>query len=282
MIKVLATDLDGTLFYPNPIKTILPKKNVIFLRKWIDSGHKLVVVTSRSRQFIDYLKKEIDRPFDYLVCSGSEIYANGELIREVSAPNDQVKEILDKINKDYHPMAYLMTTKDYPCIIHQNVAIGKIFLNLYRLWQFFQFKRAEPYIISNKIFNTELDTAKIFKIMIFFGLGNNKKKLTKEMNKVFRVKYSQLEFSWSSKVIEITPYGCSKGKALEYYCSANNINFDEVAVIGDSGNDISMFNTFHENSYCMKHAYTGVRKYAKHTVSKVYKLEKFILKGENK
>ena len=37
MPKVIATDLDGTLFYPGKIKTIVPKKNAEFLRKW---GHE--------------------------------------------------------------------------------------------------------------------------------------------------------------------------------------------------------------------------------------------------
>jgi hypothetical protein len=42
-----------------------------------------------------------------------------------------------------------------------------------------------------------------------------------------------------------------------------------------------MFNKFHENSYCMSHAPESVKKYAKHTVKKIYKLKEMILEGEN-
>ena len=48
MSKVLAVDLDGTLFYPRKLKRCISLKNVHFLRRWIDEGNRLLVVTSRS------------------------------------------------------------------------------------------------------------------------------------------------------------------------------------------------------------------------------------------
>ena len=39
MNKVLATDLDGTLFYPKGRKRCIPKKNVKFLQDFIDDGN---------------------------------------------------------------------------------------------------------------------------------------------------------------------------------------------------------------------------------------------------
>ena len=65
MAKLLAIDLDGTLFYPKRIRKCICKKNVEFLRKWIDEGNKLVLVTSRSTQFTAKLKDEIQRPVDF-------------------------------------------------------------------------------------------------------------------------------------------------------------------------------------------------------------------------
>lgn len=280
MAKLLATDLDGTLFYPNKRQTCIPKKNIAFLQKWIDSGNRLVLITSRSEQFIERLKAEINRPFDVLVCSSAQIFSDGHLIRDISMPNSTLADILKVINDEFKPLSFMMTTRDYPCIINANRDVGKFFLFFYRIWQYFQFKRAEPYILSNQTFSEQLQNGHIYKVMVFFGLGSGKKKLSKELNKVFRSKYSMLEFSWSSQVIEITPFGCNKGAGLKYYCDALGIKKEDVYVVGDSGNDIAMFQDFYENSYCMKHAYTSVRKYAKHTVSRVYKLGKMLLKGE--
>jgi Cof subfamily protein (haloacid dehalogenase superfamily) len=281
MAKLLATDLDGTLFYPGQIKTCIPKKNIKFLQRWIDSGNRLIVVTSRSHEFVDKLKDEIKRPFDVVACSSAEIYADGNLLRDVAIPNKTLAEILTIINDDLKPLSYMMTTKGYPCIINANREVGNFFLFFYRIWKFFQFKREEPFIVSNEKFLEQLNNGRVYKIMIFFGLGHSKKKFTKELNKQFRSKYSMLEFSWTTKVIEITPYGCNKGMGLKYYTEAMGFKKEDVYVVGDSGNDISMFTEFYENSYCMRHAYTSVRKYAKHTVSRVYKLEKMLLKGDN-
>lgn len=282
MAKLLATDLDGTLFYPSKVKTCIPKKNIRFLQKWIDAGNRLVLITSRSSQFVERLKKEINRPFDVLTCSSSEIYSDGHLIRDSAIPNVTLTEVLKVIDKECRPLAYMMTTKEYPCIIKPNREVGKIFMWLYAMWQHLQYKRAEPFVLSSELFKSQLENeGRIFKVMIFFGLGNSKKKFTKELNKEFRIKYPMLECSWTSKVIEITPLGCNKGAGLSYYCQALGFKKEDVYVIGDSGNDIAMFQEFYENSYCMRHAYTSVRKYAKHTVSRVYKLEKMLLKGEN-
>ena len=62
MSKLLAVDLDGTLFYPKQVTHRISKKNVAFLRKWIDAGNKVVLVSSRSNDFTNKLDKEIKRP----------------------------------------------------------------------------------------------------------------------------------------------------------------------------------------------------------------------------
>ena len=61
MPKLLACDLDGTLFFPKGKKRCISKKNVKFLQDFIDEGNKVVLVTSRSTQFTDKLKDEIQR-----------------------------------------------------------------------------------------------------------------------------------------------------------------------------------------------------------------------------
>ena len=47
-MKILATDLDGTLFYPKDKKEMICKENLTFIRDFIDQGNKLVIVTGRS------------------------------------------------------------------------------------------------------------------------------------------------------------------------------------------------------------------------------------------
>ena len=280
MAKLLAIDLDGTLFYPKNITRCIPKKNVKFLRRWIDAGNKLVLVTSRSTQFIEKLKDEIKRPVDFITCCSSQILADDQLIFDKAMPNKKIKQIIDRIEKAYEPIAFLMTTDKHPCIIKTNRKVSFIFRVFYRIWWWCQFAYREPILLDDDVFMKELETARIFKIMTFIGLSKRKSKISKELNKEFRELFPEIESSWTAQVNELTPRGCNKGNGVEKYCQLMGIDQNDVYVVGDSGNDITMFNKFHEHSYCMKRGHPSARKYAKNIISRVYKLEKLIMEGE--
>ena len=281
MGKLLAIDLDGTLFYPKRKRKCICKKNVKFLRKWIDAGNKVVLVTSRSTQFTEKLKDEIQRPIDFINCCSSQIISDDKMIYEKSMPNEKLKLILSFIEKTYQPIALLMTSENHPCIVKYNRKVNPFYLWFYRIWRWFQFSYREPYVYDNDLFEKELNSSKIYKIMVFIGLRKNKTKISKETNKELREAFTDIESSWTAQVNELTPAGCNKGDGVARYCELKNINSDDVYVIGDSGNDITMFNKFHEHSFCMKRGHPSVRKYAKTIVSRVYKLEDILMRGEN-
>ena len=280
MAKLLAIDIDGTLFYPKNIKRCICKKNVKFLRRWIDAGNKLVLVTSRSTQFTSKLKDEIQRPVDFINCCSAQIIANDKMVYEKAMPNAKLTQIISRIEKAYEPIAFLMTSENHPCIIKTNRKVGFFFRIWYRLWWICQFAYREPIALDDDLFQKELESARIFKIMTFIGLSKRKSKISKELNKEFREQFPEIECSWTAQVNELTPRGCNKGNGVERYCQLTGINPNDVYVVGDSGNDITMFNKYHEHSYCMKRGHPSARKYAKHIISRVYKLEK-LLEGEN-
>ena len=281
MGKLLAIDLDGTLFYPKRRRKCICKKNVLFLRKWIDAGNKVVLVTSRSTQFTEKLKDEIQRPVDFITCCSSQIIVGGQMLYEKSMPREKLKKIVAHIEKTYEPIAFLMTTENHPCIIKYSRKVSHMYLTFYRLWHWFQFSYREPYIADNELFEKELNESKVYKIMTFIGLRKKKAAVSKETNKELREAFTEIESSWTAQVNELTPSGCNKGNGVERYCTLMNINKDDVYVVGDSGTDITMFNKFHENSFCMKRGHPSARKYAKHIISRVYKLEELLLRGEN-
>ena len=280
MCKLLACDLDGTLFYPKQLNRCISRRNVRFLRKWIDSGNKVVLITSRSTEFAERLKKEIQRPFDLMSCTSSQIFHDGELIRHKWMPNKELETIFWKIDEKYKPLGYLLTGENNPCVVYNPKRTGLFFLIIYKFYYWLQFKYREPAFMDNEKFMDLMRNGKCYKLMTFFGLGRNKSKLAKEINKALRENYPTIESSWSLIVNELTPKGCNKGEGLDEYCEALNINKDDVYVVGDSGNDIAMFQKYYDHSYCMAHAYPSVKKYAKHAITRVYKLDKLVLKGE--
>ena len=280
MSKLLASDLDGTMFYPKRLFRCIPRRNVKFLREWIDSGNKVVFVTSRSHSFTKRLEKEIERPVDYINCASCQIYHNDKCIRNNHLDNKSIVKIVGEIQEKYKPLGILITTKNYPVILKKCVK-GKILLGLfYKLYWFFQLKYREEYIMDNKIFDEELAHGDVYKVMLFFGLGKNKRKISIEINEKLVQDYPEIETSWVSFIIDITPKDCNKGFGLDYYVKSTGVDPHEVYVVGDSGNDIVMFDEFYEHSYCMKHSYPSVKKHAKYSISRVFKLN-HVLKGEN-
>lgn len=60
MSKLIATDLDGTLFYPKKRIKMISKKSLNFLRQHIDNGGKLVLVSGRNSEYLKKLFVELN------------------------------------------------------------------------------------------------------------------------------------------------------------------------------------------------------------------------------
>ena len=277
MVKILAIDLDGTLFYPKGRKHFISKKNLEFLRKFIDAGNKVVLVTSRIVSFCEEIVKLIDRDVDYICLTGAIIKANGKFIRDEAIPNEDLKHILDAVKHRYKPIGYFLTCKDQPLIVQPHIHIGpflkKFYLGVYK--SILGIYR-EEILISGEEFDKQVETGRLYNVKSFYGLGRKARKTNSEINKAIREKYPSIESSWMGIVLEFSPKGCSKGESLQYYVDYIKADKDQVYVIGDSGNDISMFIAFKDHSYCMSHAYPSVKKYAKYKVSRVYKLDQYL------
>jgi len=280
MSKLLALDLDGTLFWPKQHRRLIPKKNVEFLRKWIDLGNKVVLVSSRGYDFTSKAALEIDRPVDHINYIGGQIRANDKLIRDVCIEKTELGAILTEIREHNDILAFTATTDEYPLLIRNNQELGKFLLGFYRIWYFFQGKYREKYSCDNKIFDSAIENSKTYLVRVMFGIKKKNVQIAKELNKVLREKYPQIECSWTDLIIEIGAEGCSKSASLNYYVQQTGYDKDDVYVVGDSGNDITMFTQFYEHSYCMAHSYSSVKKYAKNIISRVHNLDRLVLEGE--
>ena len=276
MGKLIATDLDGTLFYPKKRVRMISSKSLKFIRNHIDNGGRLVLVSGRNEEFSKKVVKKIDRPVDVIGCNASFIKVGDKMISETKFDVKKVNDMLDKLIDDVHPMAYfIMDDKDnFVCRDKFKSLFYKVG---YALWVSTQGVYRERFKTSREKFYECLNDGNARKIMVFFGIGKKNKNRAKEANKIIREKYKDVvEASWSGEFIELSPYGCSKSLGLKYYINYLNINPSDVYVVGDSGNDISMFNEFPEHSFCMKRSPLSVSKYAKYTISRFQELEKYI------
>ena len=276
MIKYIATDLDGTLFYPPDKKHFVSKENLFFVQSFIDNGGKVILVSGRSIEYGKQVEKALGRKCILIGYNGAVLYENNNILRSECIDKEEIKNIISDINKTYKiPSIMIMTEKGFYIKVKNSYRLLKFF---YRIYNKLKGKYGEISHFKEKEFDEALENEKVYKLMFFIGITNKRKKQAMELNKLIRNIYQNVESSWCNEVIEITPKGCSKGSRVRDYCTINNISDDEICVVGDSGNDISMFKEFKNNSFCMAKAPEVVKKYAKYTIDKFEDLSRYIIK----
>lgn len=276
MAKILVTDLDGTLFYPKEKSGLISEKNLVFLRKWIDSGNKLVLASGRNYKDAEKVLKKLDREATFIGCNSAVIYENGKIVHENLLKGDEILSLISRIEERFDPSNYVVMTENYNTYIYSRKYKGAFRIG-YPIYKMSQGVYGSPYkIVKYKDFIKEIKEGKIFKLMCFFGIGH-KNSVRASIVAKYLSKYENYEVNRSSISIEFNPKGCNKAQGILKYLEMHNYSHDDVYVIGDSGNDVCMFKEFFENSFCMEHSNSSIKKYAKNIVENVYDLEKFIL-----
>jgi Cof subfamily protein (haloacid dehalogenase superfamily) len=274
--KLIAIDLDGTLFYPKKRLSLVSRQNIQFLKWAAEQGHHLVFVTSRNRDFVQKVVEKIGLPIDIVSRNGSEVYYRNEIIQKTYLEPSLIKDVFDDITSKYERVMCSIDADSASNLVYSQ---GKIwYLNLiYRLYYWYQGVYREPYLIDNDVFRKKLASKKddLQRLLIYFGLSKKAKKISHEESERLKIKFPQLSILWIHSLIEVSPASVNKANGLKEILKREKIEEDNVFVVGDSGNDIPLFEQF-KHSFCMTHAHPRIKKHAKHLVRRVYNLKKFI------
>ena len=203
-----------------------------------------------------------------------------KLASKVLTKNDDVIFIGEKGYRHYKDKVH----RAYKRFIHllDNFSYTKI--NLFR-HQLDELYRQEGYSSINIIYTAYINsmTTKCVckKILPLDGekiVREKKEKLAQAMtDEYLNIVNGYLEATWSGEAIEFMKKGVSKANALKKLIDVLKLERNEVAVIGDSGNDVSMFKEF-EHSFVMSHAPEEIKKFASTVVDNVYDLKNYIMK----
>lgn len=275
MPKLIAIDLDGTLFYPKkPIK-LVSKENIKFLRWAKANGHEVVFVTSRNREFVEKVLKEINLDIDYVCRNGCVVVHNHQVIVDELMAKEDVQQVTKFLQQRHQRYMFSIDTKEASNIVFTSAYVW--YLNiLYRFYYLLQGRYREDFDKNNARFEKEIQqSSTIQRLLIYFGLGKKTKKLSIEESQVLKSKFPNLEIAWINGMIEVASLGSNKGHALTTLIEAKQWHKDDVIVIGDSGNDVPMFKMFSQ-SYCMEHAHPSIKKHARYVIKRVYQLQKIL------
>ncbi len=285
MIQTLATDLDGTLFYPKRVFRILTSKNRKFLIRFLNSGRKLILVSGRNYPIAKKIEKKLNHPVSMIACNGAVLYQDGEVVEEHYLSKEEVRNLYETTKKDKKLKIWLFMTNTQPLIITMR-KINPIFRFIATLIMKMQFQYSERYVIGDKQLEKYLndEDCHFYKVMPCYGFTKKAheraRAQTEEYTKTLGDSYEVL---WSSNSIEFMKKDVNKANALKKLLTMLKLEETETAVVGDSGNDLPLFAAF-DQSYCMENAPKEVKENAKATIKAVSDLEDKIFpkKGDQK
>lgn len=244
MIKLIASDLDGTLLdEPNRISKI----NQEAIEYAYNKGAKFCIATGRdlaaAKEIIDSFKH---RPV-LLLGNGSEVYdENKKLLFQDFVDNKYLNDILSILHSHNLPHMIFTTDGFYTTMDPewvQNKFIER--LRMIRNKQFADsFKQNPNKPCNNLVFIRDLEKfkkeKKILKVEGFYTNPTPVEKVKKDLERFTELSH----LSTGPNNVEITNLSATKGLALKKYCELSNIHPDEVMVLGDSHNDLSLFEHF--------------------------------------
>lgn len=252
MSKLLATDLDGTIINNDQV-TRRDKEAILKLQ-----GEKKLLVVSTGRPYngVQMLKNEYKIFADYYVLlNGALIVDNlGTKIKQEVIQKDIVKSIVDEIIEDDVAISvesgfntYLLTDGD----------------NL-------------PYPEKKRV-NSIYEIEEELSLISIYSPNKDRVKIEEVKNEINK-KYGDKIIAYRNDIyIDIVPVGCSKGNGIEYLANEELIKEEDIYTIGDSWNDVTMFNIT-KNSFTFHHVEEDLKKHATYLVNSVADcIEEYIL-----
>ncbi len=281
MIKLIATDLDGTLFYPKRKLTLMTRKNAEFLKDFYHAGGKVVLVTGRNYLIASKVEHKLGIPISIVGCNGSFVYENGKYVETFPMDNEKVFNMYNYLKGKFGIGIWMVFDSTDSLKITVQIG-GKIIQCGAIIGNALNFSYAEKFINGEKPFINAITNNTLYKLMPVFGINKEACKNAAQAKMALEDLYgNDFTIVQSKNAMEITKKGVNKADSLKKYLELIGVKEDEVAVIGDSENDITMFDNF-KNSFVMSHAKDFVKAKANTEVEGVFSLRDYVLTEDGK
>lgn len=251
MIKLIATDLDGTLL--NAMHTT-DTKILNAIEQIIASGIIFVVATGRAMQGQQTQLLFPQLPI-YVISNNGAIITDtqGQIIYEKVIESSFIEKTLTQ----------------FPEMIFDFVGITNTWVNASKdeyanNIDFTHFSdEAISRFLDDKVYNQkteDLINQRIIKM-------NGKKIVNNGFDALLQRENSVTNAPYVDTIYEITHHKVNKANAIKKLTKKLGINEDEVAVFGDGGNDLEMLNDF-RHSYAVENAIESAKEKATHIIGR--------------
>lgn len=253
---LIFTDLDGTLLFHEKqengerIQYIKPE-DLAALKKLRESGHIIVIATGRELIGIRRFLRESFVAFDYYVGSNGSLILD-EHFREIERtylPKDVLVELIRFIEQSYPQMEMMGTDGENMSFFGKKYTNSQVETGEKEaiITNFTEFQQNDAnFIMMNAHPSAEVKVDREAFIV----------ELEQKANALFG---DRINMFHNQDFLDFVPLNVSKGNAVEKLAAKLDIPLENVYVIGDSWNDVSMFET-DANSFSFFHADDAIQK----------------------
>jgi len=245
MIKLIATDVDGTLVKESS-KEVYPELLEV-IRKLVDKGFYFVVASGRQYASIRKMFEGVERNLFYIAENGAHIVEADETIGLTKMKREDVEGIMADLRALYPECHVVASTPKGSLLETKDENFIRMIRDQYR----------NDVTLTEDILAEDTD---FVKLAIF------KKGSIREIGE------SQLIPKWQDKVktcmageewVDFMDKSVDKGHALTFLQERLGVSREETMAFGDNDNDIGMIQTAGE-SYAVETAVAPVKEAAKH------------------
>lgn len=264
MIKVIASDMDGTLLNS---QHEISEENVKAIKKAQELGVHFIIATGRMYKDVKPFVEKHGIKCEYILMNGAEFRnESGEIVESICIDKSKVKDILDIISR----MGLIVELYTGNGTYTTNTKEEALKEMVYRVQNFEKVsdydealeiaKKHEHFMSLNYITDIDefLDSdIEIRKMITFHNDVNVINSTKKELNKLEGLAV----LSSFITNIEITDEKAQKGYILKKVTEKMDIKSKEVIALGDSLNDYSLFTEF-ELAFAMGNAIPEIKEIA--------------------
>jgi Cof subfamily protein (haloacid dehalogenase superfamily) len=242
MIKLIVTDMDGTLLDENGH---LPEGFTDILDRVRAKDIKLVVASGRPYYTLQTNFGPVGRYLSYICENGALVVDNNQIIYESILDNNIVTEVINASKEVEKNVLVLCSAK---CAYVETCSDEHL-------------NEIKKYYTSLEIVD---DLTKVTDDIVKITLCNLENS-AENLNTIFKPKFEdKLNVVGSGEIwIDISNKGVNKGLALKNLMDTDNISRDETMVLGDYYNDIEMLEQA-EYSFVMENAPEDMKQYGKY------------------
>lgn len=271
MIKLIVSDLDGTLLQENHL---MNEETIHEIKKQMARGVDFMVATGRDYPGVTPIFENTGIDPEMILLNGAQFRGHGGIIQDnIRLSEEQIRQVAE-IFAHYHVVWNVYTAE----------GIASLFSEEENLDAFMETAWLDGFCspdTSKENYREFYEGLKVY-ATIDEMLAHEHDILKMEVHDGNREKIHQLEEALKSVGeiataiskpinIEVTHHDAQKGVMLMKVIEKQGIHADEVMVIGDSANDLSMLTRF-EHSFAVANAVEAAKQAAKKMTSENTKL----------